>query len=145
VDCVREAKRHAAFERSTSVVIRGCVVRAKAPSPLHSAGAVQDACAKDGDSASAKRRGLRAAFRRFRALLCWEFHRTCERTRRFASQLGGQDLVEGGIQKDGGAGLGGGEPGFQLVAQRQQLLHLRHNPPLFGRRGKRKGSLGKII
>ena len=49
---------------------------------------------------------------------------------------GGEDLVEGGVQQMFGGGLGGGEAGFQRVTPAQQLVHLRHDPLLFGQRGK---------
>jgi hypothetical protein len=44
----------------------------------------------------------------------------------------GEDLVEGGVEEVGGGGARGGEPGFQRGAPAQQLVHLRHDPLLFG-------------
>ena len=45
-------------------------------------------------------------------------------------------MVEGGVEEVGGGGLGDGEPGFQRVAPAHQLVHLRHDPLLFGEGGK---------
>ena len=49
-----------------------------------------------------------------------------------------EDSSECGVEEVGGGGLGGGEPGFQRVAPAHLLVHLRHDPPLFGERRKWK-------
>ena len=43
-----------------------------------------------------------------------------------------QDLEKGGVEEVGGGGADGGEVRFELVAPAQQLVHLRHDPLLFG-------------
>ncbi len=48
--------------------------------------------------------------------------------------FGGGEVVKRGADEAGAVFARGGLPLRQFIAQRQQLLHLRHNPPLFGRR-----------
>ena len=47
--------------------------------------------------------------------------------------------MDGGGEELGAGGLGLRQLGFQGVAQRQQLGHLRHDPPLLGQRRDSNG------
>src|SRR5437667_11455779 len=59
--------------------------------------------------------------------------------------FGGGEVVERGADEASAVFADGGLPRLQFVAQRQQLLHLRHNPPLFGEGWEREWGSGKII
>ena len=54
---------------------------------------------------------------------------------------GNQQLMQRGVQQAGRGGLGRGQPGFQFITPAHQLGHLRHDPLLFGQRGKGKRKL----
>lgn len=56
-----------------------------------------------------------------------------------------EDSSECSVEEVGGGGLGGGEPGFQRVAPAHQLVHLRHNPLLFGERGNQEFQFSQIL
>ena len=59
--------------------------------------------------------------------------------------LGGGKVVESGADEAGAVFARGGLCCLQFVAQRQQLLHLRHNPPLFGEWWERNRTLHNSI
>lgn len=46
------------------------------------------------------------------------------------------ELGDEGVEEVRGGGAGGGELSFQRVHQGHQLVHLRHNPLLLGKRGE---------
>src|SRR4051812_21461982 len=50
---------------------------------------------------------------------------------------GDSEVAEGGLDEAGAVFASDGLPRRQFVAQAQQLLHLRHNPSLFGKGGQR--------
>ena len=52
--------------------------------------------------------------------------------------FGGGEVVVGGLGEMGAGVLPRLLPLLQLVAQRHQLIHLGHNPPLLGQGGKWK-------
>ena len=59
--------------------------------------------------------------------------------------FGGGEVVERGADEASAVFADGGLPRLQFVAQRQQLLHLRHNPPLFGKRREWKCLVLKFL